>query len=584
MNIVFLLTGLLIGVSANHRASLVEVITNAEAVSYVMAQHDVWAVRRVEGNDTLRRLTVRVPKVEEGIAHLRQISGTVSVVPRRFHPTSTATGQDMYSNLQGMEKRIMDLGSKYPNIAKVYQIGLSQEEHRPVYAVKIGTSPNENDPTLPEFVITGVHHAREWISAEVPMGLAEHLCAVFDKNERVRSILSTIELWIIPVLNPDGFAYTFEPGEDSIINDQKRYWRKNRRGGYGVDPNRNYDNLWGGGGSSGSKNDETYRGTKPFSETETTNIQNLIGQPSKNVTSMNGWLDNVLGFLSYHSYGQQMLYPFGGNYDHAPNEPFLIGLLQNMKLMIRNTTDITYTIEKSSQMYLADGDACDWFMQEHGYRPAFTIELRPDDHNCCEFELSGDQIAASVKEGIVSSVYMAEYLGQQVGVDKWDEHELQHNIVFDEDADNVVDYLQSCVHSRDCNLVTPTFYETNNRSKRLAITVETQGTSDSVRLRLSLCAQVLLHQVVFSNEQELYAEVSFVFPGQRVSPAFADAVYGNVLACAKNHPDEFRITTLKGNGGIISGNIVDNKNGAAAMSQIVTLMIVIVGIAMIIAL
>ena len=69
----------------------------------------------------------------------------------------------------------------------------------------------------------------------------------------------------MPVANPDGYDFSFEPGQ--------RLWRKNLRdnngdgrnvAGDGVDLNRNFSFKWGydNEGSSPAPGSETYRGTR----------------------------------------------------------------------------------------------------------------------------------------------------------------------------------------------------------------------------------------------------------------------------------------------------------------------------------
>ena len=58
----------------------------------------------------------------------------------------------------------------------------------------------------------------------------------------IASLLSQLTFVIVPVVNPDGFVYTFT---------DDRFWRKNRRDDHGVDTNRNFGTAWGGPGSSG---------------------------------------------------------------------------------------------------------------------------------------------------------------------------------------------------------------------------------------------------------------------------------------------------------------------------------------------
>ena len=85
----------------------------------------------------------------------------------------------------------------------------------------------------------------------------------------VTRLVDTRELWFVCISNPDGYEYSFTPGN--------RLWRKNMadndgdgtRGenGDGVDPNRNFPENWGldNEGSSPVPASETYRGPEPYS-------------------------------------------------------------------------------------------------------------------------------------------------------------------------------------------------------------------------------------------------------------------------------------------------------------------------------
>ena len=89
-------------------------------------------------------------------------------------------------------------------------------------------------------------HAREWITPEMNRRLMHYYVDGYLRNRQVTNLINTTELWFVPVSNPDGYDFTFEPGQ--------RLWRKNLRDnngdgvitpGDGVDPNRNYDYKWG---------------------------------------------------------------------------------------------------------------------------------------------------------------------------------------------------------------------------------------------------------------------------------------------------------------------------------------------------
>lgn len=102
--------------------------------------------------------------------------------------------------------------------------------------------------------------------------------------------------YIQPVVNPDGYEYTHR---------SDRFWRKNRANGNqrcpGVDLNRNFGYKWGGQGTSNRACTEIYRGPSAFSEPETAAQRDFFAQSE----------ENFQAFLTFHSYGQYILYPWG---------------------------------------------------------------------------------------------------------------------------------------------------------------------------------------------------------------------------------------------------------------------------------
>ncbi|EOD16609.1 hypothetical protein EMIHUDRAFT_244883 [Emiliania huxleyi CCMP1516] len=111
------------------------------------------------------------------------------------------------------------------------------------------------DPIKPGLLVLCTVHAREWISAMACPWVARQL-AVGDA-----AILQTYAVYIMPVVNPDGYAFSHE---------KNRYFRTNRRPGsyYGVDLNRNFPRHWNScsqwqrcsSGSVGASS-QTYPGT-----------------------------------------------------------------------------------------------------------------------------------------------------------------------------------------------------------------------------------------------------------------------------------------------------------------------------------
>ncbi|MEZ4689628.1 MAG: M14 family zinc carboxypeptidase [Ignavibacteria bacterium] len=104
------------------------------------------------------------------------------------------------------------------------------------------------------------------------------------------------------------------------------FWRKNRKLNsgttYGVDLNRNYGTyeFWNSSnnGSSTSPSSDTYRGTSPFSEIETQNAMNFVNSR------------NFKGVLSYHTYGNYLIRPWGYVDAPSPDENIFQSLSQDM--------------------------------------------------------------------------------------------------------------------------------------------------------------------------------------------------------------------------------------------------------------
>src|SRR5205823_4674975 len=134
-----------------------------------------------------------------------------------------------YHSATSLENDLRALATSHPDIAELREIGRSVE-NRPIWALRIG----ERRGSARKLLFTGCHHAREWISVEVPYRLAEFLVTNASTNP-VKTWLSAGEIWVTPLVNPDGLEFTRTPGN--------RLWRKNRRhnpdGTVGVDPNRN---------------------------------------------------------------------------------------------------------------------------------------------------------------------------------------------------------------------------------------------------------------------------------------------------------------------------------------------------------
>jgi hypothetical protein len=177
----------------------------------------------------------------------------------------------------------------------------------------------------------------------------------------VTQLVDTTELWFVCVNNPDGYEYTFTPGN--------RLWRKNLRDndsngiigiGDGVDPNRNFSSNWGRDdeGSSPDPDSETYRGPSPASEPETTSMQALFGEIHP-VFQKND-----------HTAAELLLYPQGFQQDtpSADHEIFTALAGDPFKPGIEG-----FLPELSAGLYITNGDFTDW-----AYNTQNTLSFTPE--------------------------------------------------------------------------------------------------------------------------------------------------------------------------------------------------------------
>jgi len=290
-----------------------------------------------------------------------------------------------------VELILHQLALGYPDICEVLDIGDSVEG-RQIWALRISDEIAEDDEQEPNILFVGCHHAREWISVEVPLLLACHLVENYDTDERVKAMVDAGQIYIAPILNPDGLEY-------SRISWTQRMWRKNRSdngdGTFGVDLNRNYGYKWGGIGSSRDTNVETYRGPSPFSEPETRAIQDLMRT------------HKFAAAVSYHNYGQLILYPWGYTSEKPSDLQSLDHLAQYMAKFISAEHGEEYAPRQSHDFYVTSGDMGDWVYGVLNL-PVFTIELRPKGGRN-PFILPENQILPTFEENLPAALYLIEW-------------------------------------------------------------------------------------------------------------------------------------------------------------------------------
>jgi len=290
------------------------------------------------------------------------------------------------------------LVGRNPSIANVMTLGRTVE-NRNVPIVRIsGKSPAEAESAkLPTVMFMGCHHAREHLSVETPLKFIEYLLANYGKDENITRLLDTREIFIAPMVNPDGHVYDFREGG------RGKMWRKNRRansgGTFGVDLNRNYGFKWGTGGSSTTPSSDVYMGPTPFSEPETQNVRDFV-RSQKRMTTL----------LSFHTFSELVLYPWGHTYDDIGQNG--LGTVEDHNVFKKMATQMAgwngYTPQQASDLYIASGDTTDWAYGELGIY-AFTFELTPTSLWEGGFYPEPSVIQPTFDANLKPMLYMLEY-------------------------------------------------------------------------------------------------------------------------------------------------------------------------------
>jgi len=254
----------------------------------------------------------------------------------------------------------------------------SSHERRDIFALHIGDGVNSQKPKI---WVQCLIHAREWVSGSVCQYIALELASgMKSNNPKIQQLLQRVQIIMVPVVNPDGYVFSW---------DRNRLWRKNRRGG-GVDLNRNFDDHWGMAGKAISHNSDIFGGTRPASEPEVQAIQSYFN-------SMN-YGEGVIAALDFHSFSQMILRPVGWSKNVCPHEDFLRYASQTMSMAMKGEGR-NYPIKRSCELYLNSGTATDWFYTR-GARYSIAIELPPSCsmNDVTGFMLPPNQILGICKE------------------------------------------------------------------------------------------------------------------------------------------------------------------------------------------
>lgn len=312
-----------------------------------------------------------------------------------------------YLTLEEMKAELDKMHARYPDlITKAQPISdFETYEGRPILWTGI-TGNKAGHGTKKNVLYTALHHAREPLSMQQLVYFMWYMLENYKTDPMIQNILDQTQLYFIPCVNPDGYAYNAE-----VSPDGGGMWRKNRQplgnDNFGIDLNRNYGYEWGhnNSGSSDDPTSDIYRGTNAFSEPETQAVKWFCEN------------HEIVSALNYHSFGDYLIYPWGYMADPTSEDKVYKSLARSLTFEKR----ILYGTSRETVLYNTNGDSDDWMFGERNSKNkiySMTPEVGPGEYGfwppkdlirmLCGRELNQNIRMAMAPHGFVLMVPSAE--------------------------------------------------------------------------------------------------------------------------------------------------------------------------------
>jgi carboxypeptidase T len=328
------------------------------------------AIEEVDHGSVVARMTRREARQVRRLGYR-----VVAVKPPRPDRRLRARASDFpsadagYHNYSETVTQITAVANEYPSLVQRVSLGTSHEG-RAIYALKVSDNV-ATDESEPEALFTANQHAREHLTVEMALYLLGELTSRYASDPRIKGLVDSREIWIVPMVNPDGVEYDVATGA-------YRSWRKNRQPNagstaVGTDLNRNWAYRWGCcGGSSGSFSSETYRGAAAFSAPETRAVRDLVN------SRVVGGVQQIKGHIDFHTFSELVLWPFGHTFDTVTEGMTQAEYDRFQSVGQQMAAANGYTPDQSSGLYVTDGDINDWMWGRHKVL-SYCFEMYPKE-------------------------------------------------------------------------------------------------------------------------------------------------------------------------------------------------------------
>lgn len=271
--------------------------------------------------------------------------------------------------LNDIKNDVNTLVEMHNNILEKQIIGKSVEG-KEIFTLKIS---KKSDKKKPAILFTAGIHAREDFSVMLVMKMIDYIAYHYNKNlpweeKNIKDIVDKIDLYFVPVVNPDGLNIVHNGIKASknydkikympIIGNEEEYWKANSNG---VDINKNFDDgNWYIRKSKPEMSEpcsEGFKGNEPNSEPETKALVKLCDD-----------IDFIMT-VSYHCSGNCTFWADSGTHDAFEGiDEELINKISD-KFIYRKTK-----ISQDPSWY---GCGFENYFRARYQRPGLCIELSP---------------------------------------------------------------------------------------------------------------------------------------------------------------------------------------------------------------
>lgn len=313
-------------------------------------------------------------------------------IDKQFDVKDEVSGRHSYGKYNDWNKIVSwteKMVEKHPEMVSRIKIGSTAEDN-PLYVLKIAKKDGERKSI---FMDCGIH-AREWVSPAFCQWFVYQATKSYGKNKIMTKLLDRMNFYILPVFNVDGYIWSWT---------KDRMWRKNRSKNpnstcIGTDLNRNFDVSWDSSPNTDNPCYNVYRGPAPESEKETKAVTNFI----------RSHLNSIKAYITFHSYSQMLLFPYGYTVKLPPNHQDLLKVARIATDVLSSRYETRYIYGPiASTIYKTSGSSLDW-AYDLGIKHTFAFELR--DKGKFGFLLPESRIKPTCKETMLSVKFIAKYI------------------------------------------------------------------------------------------------------------------------------------------------------------------------------